>query len=66
MSADQRRALGIPVHADDEHEWRADGYCNCGAEHKPKRRPRALLPPGGRTAGHSSLDVIEQNWSEYR
>lgn len=65
-SDERRRALGIPVHGDDEHEWRADGYCNCGAE-KPTGRGRVqrVLPPGGRTTGHPNLDVIERNWSEY-
>jgi hypothetical protein len=66
-AAERRRALGIPVHGDDEHEWRTDGYCNCGVE-KPTRRSRAAgpIPPEGRKAGISNLDVIEQNWSEYR
>jgi hypothetical protein len=64
VSDERRRALGIPVHGDDEHEWRADGYCNCGAKKTPAKKP--FRTPGERTAGVSNLDVIEQNWSEYR
>jgi hypothetical protein len=59
---DRRRALGIPVHGDDEHEWRSDGWCNCGAA-QPSRhhRTRNPLPPTGRTRGHSNLDIVERN-----
>jgi hypothetical protein len=61
----RRHALGIPVHETDaEHEWRADGYCNCG-EARPKVRKegtrRTLPSVVGRTTPRTDLDIIERN-----
>jgi hypothetical protein len=61
-----RLELGIPVHESDaEHEWRSDGYCNCGEKRRRERKPAHCAPTGG-VVGKSNLDVIERNWSEYR
>ncbi len=61
MSDERRHALGIPVHADDEHEWRSDGYCNCGAERRPKKRRHYLSTRDGGTRARTNLDYIEGN-----
>lgn len=62
-AAERRRALGIPVYeTDDEHEWRADGWCNCGAEKKPRPSRGRKVP--NRTTARSNLDAIERNWDE--
>lgn len=63
---ERRRALGIPVHSDEEHVWTRDGYCNCGAS-KPRSKKGRLLPPRNPygPVGKINLDVVEGNWEEY-
>lgn len=65
MSEERRRALGIPVHTDADHTF-VDGYCTCGAADKKAGGPRRHghddgWGRGGRTAGVSNLDRIDQN-----
>lgn len=58
-SAERRHALGIPVHTSEEdHDWRQDGYCNCGAS---RSKLRVKVRGGNRVAGKSNLDFIEGN-----
>lgn len=63
MTPEERRfLLGIPFHAtESEHEWRWDGYCNCGASKPKTSRVKRMTPGGNRTRGKSSIDVIEKN-----
>lgn len=61
MNEERRRKLGIPVHSDDEHEWRRDGYCNCGASRKLRGRVRGATDRADGKRGHVDLDVIEGN-----
>lgn len=57
----RRRALGIPVHlGDDEHEWRADGYCNCGADRRGAAWTAHHVPDSG-VVTKWNLDIIEHN-----
>jgi hypothetical protein len=63
---ERRRALGIPIHdAEADHVY-VDGYCTCGARQRSQPQARTAIPPCGRTAGKPNLDVVEQNWEEYR
>lgn len=69
----RREALGIPYHElDKDHDFRADGYCNCGVRQpfNPKDNVQfAGTAPefGSRTAGKVTLDVYDNTheYSEY-
>lgn len=55
---ERRRALGIPIHVSEEdHDWRDDHYCNCGASKKKQQ----MKAHGNRVTGKNNLDVIEGN-----
>ncbi|HEY6020522.1 MAG TPA: hypothetical protein VIY48_11735 [Candidatus Paceibacterota bacterium] len=59
MSDERRRELGIPVHSSEEdHEWRRDGYCNCGASNFKANKPPRIAKG---TYGKINIDVIEGN-----
>jgi hypothetical protein len=63
---ERRRALGIPVHADDEHDFtsRGDGWCNCGKPRPPDKQGRRRVWSAGNLGGtvvKTNLDTIERN-----
>lgn len=63
---ERKKALGIPVHLSEEDcDYRADGYCNCGERRPGVRRQdgRVRTRPG--LHGKPNIDSIERNWKEY-
>lgn len=58
----RRRALNIPVHVTAaEHEWRSDGFCNCGESKFKLRGSRRATERRSGATGASNLDRIEHN-----
>lgn len=59
----RKKALGIPVHlTEEEHDYRADGWCNCGERRPGMKRWDARVTSRPETRGKSNLDVTEGNY----